>query len=192
MENIPERKKQVEEENFCWWKELLSTLLYCAVAVIITLGFIHFVGERTLVDGSSMESTLQDKDQLYLDKFAYLVGEPERFDIVVFPYPGDERMDFIKRIIGLPGETVFISPEGDIYINGELLEENYGKERIANPGIAIGGVTLGEDEYFVMGDNRNNSMDSRFENVGNIKRDKLLGRATFRFYPFSSFGKLNK
>ena len=186
---MKDHRKELEEYNPK--KEFIETIIYCVVAVAITLLFIHFVGERTLVDGSSMESNLHDRDQLYLDKLSYRFKDPERFDIVVFPYPGDERIDYIKRIIGLPGETVFINDYGDIYINGELLEENYGKERIENPGVAAGGVTLGEDEYFVMGDNRNNSMDSRFENVGNIKRDKLLGKATFRFYPFDSIGKLD-
>ena len=96
----------------------------------------------------------------------------------------------IKRIIGLPGETVQIDENGNIYINGELLEENYGAETIQNPGRAANPITLGDDEYFVMGDNRNNSKDSRSEEVGNVKRSQIIGRAWLRIWPLNKFGLL--
>ena len=97
---------------------------------------------------------------------------------------------YIKRIIGLPGETVQIDENGNIYINGELLEENYGAETIQNPGRAAKPITLGDDEYFVMGDNRNNSKDSRSEEVGNVKRSQIIGRAWLRIWPLNKFGLL--
>jgi signal peptidase I len=113
----------------------------------------------------------------------------------VFPYEGPgssnsffSKTYYIKRIIGLPGETVYIDYDGNIFINGVKLDEHYGLARISNPGIAAEPLTLGEDEYFVMGDNRNDSMDSRYEDVGNIKRDELVGKAWLRIYPFDSFG----
>ncbi|MBQ4374096.1 MAG: signal peptidase I, partial [Lachnospiraceae bacterium] len=109
-----------------------------------------------------------------------------------FPYKLDEKTFFIKRVIGLPGETVYIDAKGTIYINGEKLEESYGREVIANPGLASSEITLAEDEYFVLGDNRNNSEDSRFDDVGNIKRSDLIGRAWVRIYPFSEMGAVNK
>ena len=97
---------------------------------------------------------------------------------------------FIKRIIGLPGESIRIDYEGNIYINGEVLEENYGAEGILDPGRAETEVVLGEDEFFVMGDNRNHSMDSRDISVGSIKKSDITGRAFVRIYPFSSFGSI--
>ena len=127
-----------------------------------------------------------------MDKFSYHFKDPQRFDIVVFPmYDGEEY--FIKRIIGLPGETVRIDHQGNIYINGEQLEESYGYETIEPEmiGRAFDGVTLGDDEYFVMGDNRNESEDSRFDIVGNVKRKDLMGKAVFRLWPITSFGTLD-
>ena len=137
-----------------------------------------------------MESTLQNGDNLIVDKISYRFSDPKRFDIVVFPFQYEEDTYYIKRIIGLPGEIVQIDTDGVIYINGEVLHESYGLEVIKDPGRAIEPITLGEDEYFVMGDNRNNSTDSRTELVGNVKRSELIGKAWVRIYPFSKFGKL--
>lgn len=171
-------------------KEIASTLIYIASVILITFLFITFVAQRTEVSGHSMMNTLQDKDSLIVSKISYEIGDPERFDIVVFPHVDamGNSTYFIKRIIGMPGETVKIDLDGNIYINGQILVESYGREVIKNPGVAYEGVTLGPDEYFVMGDNRNDSMDSRYEDVGNIKRDELVGKAWLRIYPFDSFG----
>ena len=171
-------------------KEILSTSLYLLSVLIVTYLIITFVGQRTEVNGSSMESTLQHGDNLIVDKISYRFSDPKRFDIVVFPFQYEEDTYYIKRIIGLPGETVQIDTDGVIYINGEVLHESYGLEVIKDPGRAIEPITLGEDEYFVMGDNRNNSTDSRTELVGNVKRSELIGKAWVRIYPFSKFGKL--
>ena len=171
-------------------KEILSTSLYLLSDLIVTYLIITFVGQRTEVNGSSMESTLQHGDNLIVDKISYRFSDPKRFDIVVFPFQYEEDTYYIKRIIGLPGEIVQIDTDGVIYINGEVLHESYGLEVIKDPGRAIEPITLGEDEYFVMGDNRNNSTDSRTELVGNVKRSELIGKAWVRIYPFSKFGKL--
>lgn len=173
-------------------REILDTVLYFLFLFVAVWAIVTFVGQRTVVNGESMYDTLNDGDNLWVDKFSYHFKEPQRFDIVVFPmYDGEEY--FIKRIIGLPGETVRIDHQGNIYINGELLEEDYGYETI-EPGMigrAFEGVTLGDDEYFVMGDNRNESEDSRFDIVGNVKREDLMGKAVFRLWPISSFGTLD-
>ncbi|MBO4911753.1 MAG: signal peptidase I [Butyrivibrio sp.] len=171
-------------------KEVLSTALYLAVVFVLTFLFITFVAQRTRVVGHSMEPTLQDTESLIIEKVSYRFSAPKRFDIIVFPYEhGNQGKEFfVKRIIGLPGETVRIDEEGNIFINGEKLEENYGKEVIQDPGRAINDVVLGDDEYFVMGDNRNNSMDSRFDNVGNISKDKFLGKVIFRIFPLKKAG----
>ncbi|MGN0412554.1 MAG: signal peptidase I [Lachnospiraceae bacterium] len=171
-------------------KEILSTSLYLLSVLIVTYLIITFVGQRTEVNGSSMESTLQHGDNLIVDKISYRFSDPKRFDIVVFPFQYEEDTYYIKRIIGLPGEIVQIDTDGVIYINGEVLHESYGLEVIKDPGRAIEPITLGEDEYFVMGDNRNNSTDSRTELVGNVKRSELIGKAWVRIYPFGKFGKL--
>lgn len=173
-------------------KELFSTGLYLLIVLIITYLLVTFVGQRTEVDGASMENTLSHGDNLIVDKISYRFTDPKRFDIVVFPFQYQEDTYYIKRIIGLPGESVRIDVEGKIYINDELLEENYGKEVIdpENIGLAEETIQLGADEYFVMGDNRNNSLDSRTSMVGNVHRDEIIGRAWLRIWPFEDFGIL--
>ncbi len=173
-------------------KELLSTGLYLLGVLLLTWFLTTYVGVRTVVDGGSMETTLFDKDNLIVDKITYRFSDPKRFDIIVFPFQYQEDTYYIKRIIGLPGETVQIDAQGRIYIDGKVLEESYGREIIKpeNVGIAAEPIVLGEDEYFVMGDNRNNSSDSRTEMVGNIHRKDIIGRAWLRIWPFSKFGVL--
>lgn len=169
-------------------KELLGTSLYLLIVLALTLLVVTYVGQRTKVIGSSMEPTLHDGDNLLVDKISYRFEDPKRFDIIVFPFRYAEKTFYIKRIIGLPGETVYIDEAGTIYINGEPLEEHYGKEVIKNPGRAYEEIVLGEDEYFVVGDNRNNSSDSRDPVVGNIKREELLGKAWMRIWPMEKIG----
>jgi signal peptidase I len=172
-------------------KEILSNVIWLAVVFALTMLIIEFVVQRTVVSGESMMYTLQDEDSLLVDKISYRFSDPERFDIVIFPYPSDPEECFIKRIIGLPGETIQIDDDGKIWIDGEILEENYGAEVIWDAGLASEPITLGDDEYFVMGDNRNHSMDSRDPSVGNIKRDDFIGKAFIRIYPFETFGGLD-
>ena len=172
-------------------KEILSTIAYLAVIFVLTFLFITFIAQRTEVSGSSMEPTLQDGDSLLVDKLSYRFTDPHRYDIVIFPYQYGTKQYFIKRVIALPGETVRVDYDGKIYINGAVLEENYGAEVIMDPGRAATEITLGEDEYFVMGDNRNHSMDSRDVSVGNIHKKDILGRALIRIFPFSSFGGID-
>ena len=166
-------------------KEVFSTILYILVVLLGTWLIISFVGQRTSVSGSSMEPTLHHGDQLIMDKLTYHFSEPERFDIIVFPFQYEENTYYVKRIIGLPGETVQII-DGYVYINGERLEDDvYGKEVMLQPMRAADPITLGEDEYFVLGDNRNYSRDSRDPGVGNVKRSQILGRAWLRFWPLN-------
>ena len=127
LESISLDKKKVEEKEFSWAREIISTALYLLVVVALTFLFVHFVGQRTHVNGDSMNATLQDGDNLIVDKLSYRFSEPERFDIVVFPYQYQEKTYYIKRIIGMPGEIVQIV-DGMVYIDGEMLEESYGTE----------------------------------------------------------------
>lgn len=167
-------------------REILNTSLYLLGVLCLVYLVIHFVGQRTQVQGSSMEATLSAEDNLIVDKLSYRFHDPERFDIIVFLQAEDTF--YIKRVIGLPGETVQIDEEGNIYVDGEVLAESYGREVIANPGRAYEPVELGENEYFVLGDNRNNSSDSREPSVGNIRREQIIGRAWLRIWPFDKIG----
>ncbi|HAB95009.1 MAG TPA: signal peptidase I [Lachnospiraceae bacterium] len=181
----PGREKTVSEKI----KSLISNILYIAAVLLISFLIVRYVGQRTEVIGSSMVPTLQDGNQLITDKITYRFREPRRFEIVVFPHEPDHEF-YIKRIIGLPGETVEIDGEGTIYINGEVLEENYGYGKTMPQEIEGEKVVLGDDEYFVMGDNREVSLDSRYAEVGNIPRSIVIGRAWLRLYPFNEFGLL--
>ncbi|MCR4792465.1 MAG: signal peptidase I [Lachnospiraceae bacterium] len=171
-------------------KDAFYTGLYFLTVFVLTALVLKYVGQRSVVEGNSMNNTLFNGESLWVNKFTYRFNDPERFDIVVFPYRYQENTYFIKRIIGLPGETVRIDEEGNIYINGEILEEHYGREAIRpeNRGRAYEEIVLGENEYFVMGDNRNDSLDSRFEQVGNLRKEDFVGKAVFRLFPLSSFG----
>ncbi len=168
-------------------KELLGWIVYIAIIIGLTWLIITFVGQRTRVSGHSMEATLNDGDNLIVDKLSYHFREPKRFEIIVFPYRHKENTYYIKRIIGLPGETVQVK-DGYVYINGEKLDENYGLEVMEDAGIAAEPIELGEDEYFVLGDNRNHSSDSRDPSVGILHRDELIGRAWVRIWPLDSIG----
>ena len=186
---MAERSKKREGETSII-RELFGWIVYIIIIIALTYLIVTYIGQRTSVQGSSMETTLSDGDNLIVDKISYRFRDPSRYDIIVCPYQYEENTYYIKRIIGLPGETVQIDEDGNIYINGELLEENYGKETIQNPGRAAQPITLGDDEYFVMGDNRNNSKDSRSEEVGNVKRSQIIGRAWLRIWPLNQFGLL--
>lgn len=168
-------------------KELLGWIVYIAVIIGLTWLIITFVGQRTRVSGHSMEATLHDEDNLIVDKLSYRFRDPKRFEIIVFPYRHKENTYYIKRIIGLPGETVQVK-DGYVYIDGEKLDENYGLEVMQDAGIAAEPIELGEDEYFVLGDNRNHSSDSRDPSVGILHIDELIGRAWIRIWPLDSIG----
>lgn len=189
MEQRDNREDIETEEKPNVMRELLGMLVYVGIILAITFLIITFVGQRTHVSGESMENTLDDGDQLIVDKLTYRFHDPERFDIIVFPFHYKDNTYYIKRIIGLPGETVQIA-DGEIYINGEVLEESYGREVMQDAGLAAEPITLGDDEYFVLGDNRNYSSDSRDPSVALIHRKEIIGRAWLRIWPLNSFGIL--
>lgn len=188
-----DKKNEENEQKNNIMREIIEMVLYMLAVFLVVWLVLTFVGQRVEVSGPSMYDTLEDRDNLWVDKLTYRFQNPERFDIVIFPHEEDGKQSFyIKRIIGLPGETVRIGEDGTIYINNEPLEEAYGYETIAAYTIerAKNDILLGEDEYFVLGDNRNDSLDSRTEEVGNVKGEDLVGKAVFRIWPLSKFGKL--
>lgn len=188
-ENIDKETENKDKKQKSMAREVGSLILYCAIVLLATFLIVKFVAQRTEVIGSSMYPTLESGDNLIVEKVSYRLHAPKRFDIIVFPYPEDPSVRYIKRIIGLPGETIQIADE-KIYINGQVLEENYGAEPITYPGVAADPITLGDDEYFVLGDNRGNSKDSRYEVVGNIHRKDIIGRAWVRIWPVSKWAVL--
>ncbi len=189
MKDITETEEE-EKRPESIFREIFSMIFYLLFVIVATLLVIRFVGQRTEVSGHSMEDTLHHGDNLIVDKLTYRFRDPVRYDIIVFPYKYQEDTYYIKRIIGLPGEMVQVTEEGDILIDGEILEESYGKEVMKSPGIAAEPILLGEDEYFVLGDNRNASADSRDPSVGIIRRSDIVGRAWLRIWPLNKFGIL--
>jgi signal peptidase I len=185
-------RSKVKPESKSNMKGFLNDLIFYAVLIFVCIYILpNFVIQRTIVDGSSMANTLLDGEQLYVEKISYHFDMLDRFDIIVFyPYGRENKEYYVKRIIGLPGETVQIKGS-DIYINDVKLEEHFGKEPIEDPGRAAQLIKLHDDEYFVMGDNRNISKDSRDETVGNVSKDNIGGRAIFRISPLSRFGTIN-
>ena len=185
---ISEEKEEKKKEKGSFLKELL---IYVCIFIVLWRVIPAYVIERTIVDGTSMQNTLQDEEQLMVERLSYRFSDPKRFDIVILmPYGEDVDEYFIKRVIGLPGETIQIK-DGEIYIDGEILEENYGKEPIIDGGIANEPLTLGDDEYFVMGDNRNDSDDSRADYIGPITRNLIKGKAILRVWPLDRFGRID-
>ena len=179
----------IPDEEISLKEEIIDIITYIGIAFFLVAIIIQFVVQRDVVDGESMMNTLKDEDNILVDKLSYQFSDPKRFDIVLFPYgEGELEIYLIKRVIGLPGETVQISRSGDIFINGEYLAESYGKEEISPDKryLAAEGYTLQDDEYFVMGDNRNDSYDSR--QIGGIKRKDIIGRAFFRIFPLEDIG----
>ncbi len=172
-------RSAVREAAVCF----IGIVVLCAVLFLL----VNYVGERTEVRGNAMYPTLNNGDQLVIDILTYKFSDPKRFDLIAFPFQYQEDTVYVRRVIGLPGETVQIT-DGVIYINGSVLEESYGYELISNPGLAAAEVTLSEQEYFVLGDNRSDSTDSREPSVGNVTKDQIIGKAVLRIWPVSSLG----
>ena len=162
-------------------KEVFSTILYILVVLLGTWLIITFVGQRTSVSGSSMEPTLHHGDQLIMDKLTYHFSEPERFDIIVFPFRYEENTYYVKRIIGLPGETVTIV-DGKVYIDGseEPLDEPYLPEPMEG---SFGPYVVPEGAYFMMGDNRNHSQDARYWTNTFVYEDQMVAKVIFSYFP---------
>ncbi|MBR5060052.1 MAG: signal peptidase I [Clostridia bacterium] len=189
--------KKKEKKKKTGWEIALEYILTIVITAAVCFLFIKFVAVRSVVDGSSMYPTLSNGDNLVVQKISYYFHDPERFDVVVFQLADDPKTQedeskthYIKRVIGLPGETVEIKSDGYVYINGErLVSDKYGP-LIERPGLASKPVTLKEGEFFVLGDNRNNSRDSRA--IGPITKSQLLGKAFLRFWPLSSISIVGK
>lgn len=182
--------KPADKKSMSLLKEVLDLVLNVAITVVVLVILKEYVIINAYIPSGSMENTIMPKDRIIGNRLAYLFSEPERGDIIIFKYPDDERQLFVKRIIGLPGETVTIE-DAKVYIGEEeiLLEESYLKEEwVIDNGSYV--FEIPEGSYLVLGDNRNNSKDSRYWGNTYVTEEKILGKAVFRYWPFDSFGKL--
>ena len=166
-------------------KTIVDLVMIICLAFLMVLSFFH----KTTIDGNSMSTKLNQKDIVLINKISYSFSSPQRFDIVVFETEDEdgEVTQYVKRIIGLPGETIQIQ-NGKIYIDGELLEHDVTDVEIYNAGLAADPIKLSYNEYFVLGDNRNNSDDSRFSNIGLVTRSQIIGKPWLCISPISDFG----
>ncbi len=166
-----------------WIFEIIAALIFGALAAISLF-------QSVTMQESSMEPTLAVGSRFLINRAAYVLGNPQRNDIIVFKTTGsDDAALHISRIIGLPGETVLIM-DGRVLIDGSNLQESGDYPSMTNAGAAATPVTLGDDEYFVLGDNRNNSSDSRYGDIGNVNVKYIIGKLWFTVSPLGDFGFL--
>lgn len=185
--NFGRQKKKV---NMAIVKEVFVWAVEIAITLLVAFTMVYFVGLRTSVVGQSMAETLNGGDEILVNRFVYKVSNPKPNDIIVFLPNGNEKSHYyIKRVIAVPGDTVLIE-NGVVYVNGEAFEEEVDAASIEEAGLAAEEIVLGQDEFFVLGDNRNNSEDSRYANIGNIKKEYIIGKAWFRVAPWGDFGFL--
>ena len=170
-----EKEKKINKSTI---HEILSTLFYCGVAVFLAFVLVFSVGMKISMVGVSMEPALYNGQEVLINRFIYKITSPKRGDVIAFLPNGNQNSHYyLKRIVGLPGESIQII-DGYVYINGERVpEDEY--DKMADHGIAGNEIQLGSDEYFVLGDNRNMSEDSRSGNIGAVKKDTIAGKVWF-------------
>ena len=169
-------------------KKVLLWAVEIGIVVFLGVFVVMFFGRSTSIIGDSMSPTLEAGDSVLINKMSYIFKEPKRGDIIVFKPNGSKKSRYyIKRVVGIPGDKVIIK-NGKIYINDEEYTDDFTEQRIENAGIAEMEITVGEKEYFVLGDNRNNGEDSRYANIGNVKLEYIEGRPWLKAAPLSHFG----
>lgn len=182
MEEVNEKELTPEEKKAMMKREIIDWVVTIVIAVVLAVGINKFIVVNAKIPSASMETTIMTGDRIYGNRLAYLKNDPKRGDIVIFKAPDDESVLYIKRVIGEPGDTVVIV-DGKVYINGS--EEPLDESAYINgvPEGSFGPYEVPEGAYFMMGDNRNNSLDARYWNNTYLYRDKILGKAWFRYYP---------
>lgn len=184
--NFKRRRKKVEVNT------VKSTVVFAIqIVIVIAIAFVcvYFFGMKVTVIGNSMSTTLADGDKILVNRFSYALKGPKANDVVVFFPNGNESSHYyVKRVVGVPGDTIQIT-DGEIYVNGQRFIEE-GSQDIEYAGLAEEVITVGKDEYFVIGDNPNDSEDSRYANIGNIKEEYIEGKAWFRTGPGAPRGRI--
>lgn len=181
-------RRKERKINLSLFQEIIIWVLEIAITIAIAVVFSYFFGVRSSVIGPSMSPQLDDGDEVLVDRFSYKFISPKPGDMIAFLPNGNTNTHYyIKRVIGVPGDTVQII-DGTVYVNEEEYAEKTEVSRMEDAGIAAEPVMLGEDEYFVLGDNRNNSEDSRFANIGSVKEEYMIGKAWFVISPRDKFG----
>lgn len=171
-----EKKKKISKEMV---HEIFSTAFYCFAAILLAFVLVFSAGMKISVIGVSMSPALSNGEEVLINRFVYKLFSPKRGDVIAFLPNGNTNSHYyLKRVIGLPGEKIQIIG-GYVYINGELLEEDESYDKIADAGIAETEILLGSNEYFVLGDNRNISEDSRSGNIGPVSKSTIAGKAWF-------------
>ena len=182
--------REKKKINFGLLKEIAVWIVEILLTIAAAIIMVSFFGFRVSVIGPSMSPTLENGEKVLVNRFVYKLFDPKQNDLIVFQPNGNEKSHYyVKRVIALPGDTVQIK-DGKVYVNGELLAESVETEKIENAMMAENEIVVGEDEYFVLGDNRNNSEDSRYASIGNVKKDHITGEAWVVVYPFDRIGLL--
>ena len=183
---MAKNKKRKKKRISSAVSSVFKTGLFLLLVLLVCYFLVNYGFRRTVVHNVSMQETLFDGDNIIMDEFSYNISDPKRYDIICFKSYREKEL-LIKRVIGLPGETVRIS-DGIIYINDKEIRDIKGLEKIENPGLAGDGIALSDDEYFVIGDNRRESIDSRYSDVGNVRRCEILGKASLIIWPLNRVG----
>ena len=180
--------KQRKKFNMPLFKEILSWAVEVIIVIVIAYVCVSSFGFRTNVVGQAMEAQLTNGEQIFFNRFVYLVSHPKPGDVIVFLPNGNEKSHYyVRRVIAVSGDTVQIL-NGAVYVNGELYEESADVTSIEDAGIAAEEITRENCEYFVLGDNRNNSEDSRYSNIGMVREEYILGKAWFHFASLGNMG----
>ena len=181
-------RRKERKINLSLFQEILIWIVEIAITIGIAVVLTYFFGVRSTVVGPSMSPQLEDGDEVLIDRFFYKFISPKAGDVIAFLPNGNTNTHYyLKRVIAVPGDMVQIK-DGAVYVNGEDYVEETQTARIEDAGIAETEITLAEDEYFVLGDNRNNSEDSRFANIGNVREDYIIGKAWFIIAPRDKLG----
>ncbi|MCI8892195.1 MAG: signal peptidase I [Eubacterium sp.] len=181
-------RKKERKINLSLFREIIIWVVEIAITIVVAAVFTYFFGVRSTVVGPSMSPQLEDGNEVLIDRFFYKFISPKSGDIIAFLPNGNTNTHYyLKRVVAVPGDTVQIK-DGRVYVNGEELVEEVEAARMEDAGLAENEITLAEDEYFVLGDNRNNSEDSRFANIGNIKESYIIGKAWFIIAPRDKLG----
>lgn len=184
------KKEKVKVNPKAAGRRIINTALIVFAAIVLGYGLITFCVQTVYMTGSSMESVISDGDELILNKMAYKASKIRRYDIVAIKKIGSDDYYDIKRVIGLPGDSISVVA-GRLVINGKHTNDDLPFSYINTPGVLDDTIKLGDEEYFVIGDNTSNSEDSRYINYGNVQKSEIKGKITYRISPKEKRGKID-